>query len=677
MTSLFSREMILVSLLLSCLMQIGFGQLELTSPHQIVLDTGWTYRSLDGRYAGPARVPGAIHVDLLANHQIPDPFYRDEAAHLGWIDTTTWIFERRITEHHLIPVTEQVTLVFEGLDTYASIYINGEKILEADNMFRNWQIPLARFRRSDTLEIAVKFEPAILRGKETSERWPLAMPADSDPYPGKPSVFTRKAAYQFGWDFAHPMPGCGLWKPVYLQVKSDMELSGGWMETIRIGEDASDVLVHVTLSSDVEQFVLFKVLVGEQLLKQRVQVLPGQQVFKFPFRITDPHLWWPSREGEPYLYNVNVIAEGESTRDQLLWKGGIRTIQLEQTPDSLGTPFTFIVNGHPVFAAGANWVPADMFPGRIPSTTYRTLLHAAHDAGFNMLRVWGGGIYESDLFYHLTDSLGIMVWQDFMFANCMYPGDDPSFLLNVYQEVTEQLVRLRKHPCIALWCGNNEIDVAWKNWGWQSTYDWSPVDLKMLKRGYDLLFCRLMPELIEDLNSSVSYVHTSPLSNWGDPADLAHGDNHFWGVWHGEMPLDSLQTRIPRFMSEYGMQSFPTWSSIKRFSHPSDWDAHSKVMQLHQRSYKGNGLITKYLQLKGEEVEGIDFKTWVEMGHLLQARAYSVALEAHLDAQPFCMGSLLWQFNEPWPGASWSIIDYYGARKPAYFAVKRIMANRD
>lgn len=630
---------------------------------------------MDGRFSGKATVPGAIHNDLLLNRQIPDPFYRDEALRLGWIDTTTWIYELTVYAHTEVPLDRHLELVFEGLDTYAHVRINGQLVLDAANMFRQWRINLDTWRAADSLVIQITFDPAIIRGQEFSTGIPWTYPADSDPFPGKPSVFTRKAACQFGWDFAPPMPGCGVWKQVYLDSRSDLQVSDAWLQTTRIHGDTAEVVMHTTLISEKEQLVHLEARVNDLVSKRSITVLPGQFLYAFPFQIIHPDLWWPQHAGDPVLCNAQVIARSESGSDTQIWKAGIRTITLDQTPDSQGTPFTFVVNGRPVFAVGANWVPADLFPGRIAKSTYRELLLSAFDAGFNMLRVWGGGIYEDDLFYHLADSLGILVWQDFMFANTMYPGDT-SFLQNVNREVTEQVIRLRKHPSLALWCGNNEIDVAWKNWGWSSTYGWGPDAINWMKGDYDILFKGMLPELVEQLHPGARYVQTSPLSNWGDPADLAHGDNHFWGVWHGEMPLDSLRTRVPRFMSEYGMQSLPSWSSVERFSNHSDWQADSPVMQFHQRSYKGNRLIDRYRVMEGDPDPGDDFQAWVKMSHHLQAKAYQIAITTHLDAKPYCMGSLLWQFNEPWPGASWSIIDYYGEKKPAYFAIQDVIARK-
>ncbi|MCF8238231.1 MAG: hypothetical protein K9I85_08760 [Saprospiraceae bacterium] len=645
--------------------------------NRIPLLNGWTYSDHSGiGYTGYAAVPGSIHADLLANGQIPDPYYRDEINRLGWIDSTTWLYERMLTEHTGVAGDRQVDLVFEGLDTYADVYIDHELVLEARNMFCSWRVSLADYRQIDSLLIQIVFHPAVLLGEKASRKAPWTYPADSDPFPGKPSVFTRKAAYQFGWDFAPSVPGCGIWKSVYLETRSELVCSAAWLKTSRIHGDTAEVIVETTLVSDMAQSVDVEVNIGDYVTRRSLDIPAGETVIQIPLQIPHPRLWWPQHEGTPALYPVRMFATGTAGADSIAWLTGLRTIELDRSPDERGTPFRFIVNGQPVFMVGANWVPADMFPGRVQPETYRALLQSAHEAGFNMLRVWGGGIYESDIFYDLADSLGIMIWQDFMFANTMYPGDQ-QFLENVLMEATQQIERLRTHPSLALWCGNNEIDVAWKNWGWPETYGWTPDARAWMVTSYQALFNRMLPRLVGQLDSTTAYIHTSPLSNWGDPAELAHGDNHFWGVWHGEMALDSLQTRIPRFMSEYGMQSFPTWSSIQRFSRPEDWQMDSWVMQFHQRSYKGNGTITKYLKMEGEEVDAMDFRTWVEMGQQIQAKAYSMALQAHLGAQPFCMGSLLWQLNEPWPGASWSIIDYYGERKPAFDELKQFIAKWD
>lgn len=636
----------------------------------------WIFTDTSGTWRGRATIPGAIHTDLLANGLIKDPYWGDNARTMGWIDTTAWIYERELD---LLQwgTGERLELVFDGLDTYAEVWIEDQLVLEAENMFRQWRIPLDRSNLPSSVRIRVKFFPAIRRGEEASRLSSWTYPADSDPYPGKPSVFTRKAAYQFGWDFAPSMPGCGIWRSVWVESWTDIRWRDSYAETLFVDQDSARMVLHGTLECSRADSLVIRSLFGTQSDSFQVLMQPGVRSVALPITIDQPRLWWPHDQGDPALYPVQLVVQASTGRDTISWMAGIRTVELDQTPDTLGTPFQFVVNGRPVFMVGANWVPADMFPSSVTPGTYRDLLYSVRDAGMNMLRVWGGGIYESDLFYDLADSLGIMIWQDFMFANTMYRCD-ARFMNQVQAESAEQILRLRRHPCLAIWCGNNEIDVAFRNWGWETTYAWPKGALDRMEADYQLLFKQLLPSQVARYHSGMPYVHTSPLSNWGDPADLKHGDNHFWGVWHGEMPFDSLVTRVPRFMSEYGMQSFPVWETIMEFSEPSDWYISSPVTRFHQRSYKGNDLITRYGVLEGviQTDDNLPFREWVDMGHQLQAMAYAMALNAHRSAQPFCMGSLLWQWNEPWPGASWSIIDHAGRKKPAYDAIKSILHHR-
>jgi beta-mannosidase len=638
------------------------------------LASGWTFAAEGYDNYLPAYVPGSIHLDLLTQGRIPDPLYRNHAFEMGWVDSMSWVYKLHMPWPEGVSSANKVHLVFEGLDTYAEVFINGDRVLVADNMFRTWRIDLSGLDRSQDMDLRVVFAPAILQGAQRARRSGIRYPADSDPYDWKPSVHTRKAAYQFGWDFAPSLPGCGIWRPVYLEWGGGPVLRDVWLETCTIAGDYADVILHGGVEGQrVGEDLRIQWQIGEALRGEIILESVGEDTgFQIPVRIPDPRLWWPRGYGEAHVYPVVVRQTGSDEAEEVRFRAGIRTVTLDQSSDAWGTSFRFLVNGRPVFAKGANWVPADMFPARVDAERYRSLLGMAADAHMNMLRVWGGGIYEAPLFYELADSLGILVWQDFMFAGTMYPGDR-AFLENVAMEVREQIRRLRRHPCLALWCGNNEIAVAWKHWGWQATYGYSDTVQRRLEGDYQKLFELLIPGLLDEEFPGSSYIPSSPVSNWGDPAELAHGSNHFWGVWHGEMPLDSLRTRVPRFMAEYGMQSFPSWNSIERFSRMEDWSDTSAVMKGRQRSYKGNGLLRRYIAMEGMPAPA-DFRALVAATHEVQARALDIAIRAHLGARPFCMGTLLWQFNEPWPGLSWSVIDYYGHKKPAYEVVRRAYA---
>jgi beta-mannosidase len=645
------------------MIQSGLGQ-----TFNIPLIEGWNFHQIEENTIRKAAVPGSIHTDLLQHQLIKDPFYRDNALYLGWIDSTSWVYEYTLSWPEGWEEMSNINLVFDGLDTYADVYFNETLVLQADNMFRQWTIPIARDEWGKAIHIRVVFHSTVLKGKEKADNVIWTYPADSDSYPGKPSVFTRKAPYQFGWDFAPPMPGCGIWKPVRLEGWQGHRLRDVWLETKNLQGNQASLLLHGSLEADRAQQIYMYCLIGQVAVYDTIDVQEGLNSFEIPLQLVDPKLWWPRGSGQAHLYSVAVFARSNNVLDSLVFQAGIRTIQLDQTPDSLGTPFRFIVNGRPVFVKGANWVPADMFPARVNRWKYTSLLEIAAEANMNMLRIWGGGIYEADVFYELADSLGIMVWQDFMFAGTMYPGDT-AFLSSVKSEATDQIKRLRQHPSIALWCGNNEIAVAWKNWGWQQKYQYTPGQMAQMVDDYQRLFEDILPGLVHEYHPGTDYLASSPISNWGDKADMAKGNNHFWGVWHGEMDLDSLETWVPRFMTEYGMQSLPMWESIQDFTAPQDWSMNSPVMAFHQRSYKGNRLIKKYIEMEGLGPVD-DFKTFVSLGHQVQRIALGKAIDAHMKAFPYCMGTLLWQLNEPWPGASWSIIDYYGRKKPGYKVVK-------
>lgn len=631
---------------------------------------GWTLSHPGDDTVIPAGIPGAIHHDLLQAGLIPDPYLEDHALHLGWVDSTVWVYRRRIPFPRELAALSHVDLVFEGLDTRADVYIGEQLVLSADNMFRSWRIPLAAFRHMDSLEVAVHIHPAILHGAERVREVPWTYPADSDPYAGKPSVFLRKAPYQFGWDFAPSMPGGGIWRPVRLEAWAGIHIHDLWVETLEVNESGAVVNIHLGWHAEREDSLSLIWQLGHWGGIIPIRSRAGENQVTIPARLEGARSWWPRGEGEQILYPLEAILQKGQAMDWRRTRVGLRTVHLDRSADDWGTAFQFRVNGKPVFCQGANWVPADMFPGRVGTQTYEHLLGLAAEAGMNMLRVWGGGIYEHPRFYELADSLGIMIWQDFMFAGTMYPGDS-AFMENVRAEATEQIRRLRVHPSVSLWCGNNEVEVAWANWDWPKTYAYLPEQQARMEADYHRLFRELLPSLVSQGHPGVDYLSSSPVSNWGERADLDHGNNHFWGVWHGEMPLDSLNTWVPRFMTEYGMPSYPHWQSLIRVNDGKNAHRDSHAMAHRMRSYKGNRLLDRYILAEMGEIP-TEFQDWVAAGHRVQARALEIAIRAHLADRPRCAGTLMWQFNEPWPGVSWSIVDHYGRVKPAYAVVQRL-----
>jgi beta-mannosidase len=344
-------------------------------------------------------------------------------------------------------------------------------------------------------------------------------------------------------------------------------------------------------------------------------------------------------------------------------------VNLIQEKDSIGQSFYFAVNGKPTFMKGANWIPADVFLPRISKQRYRDLLLAAKEANFNMLRVWGGGIYEDDYFYSLCDSLGIYVWQDFMFAGAMYPADE-HFIENIKQEAIDNILRLRKFKCIVLWCGNNEIDEAWHNWGWQKQFHISEKDSTTLWTEYKRIFDDLLPSLLKQYDPGRPYISSSPLYGWGRQQSMTHGDSHYWGMWWGMDDINIMKHKIPRFMSEYGMQAMPSLKTIQQFALPTDMDTSSVIIKLHQKHSTGFQTLTNYLAM--EKIKCNSFQSFITATQELQSRALTTAIQAQLHSNGRCMGSLLWQFNDCWPVCSWSIVDYYGCKKKAYYTVQKL-----
>ncbi len=383
------------------------------------------------------------------------------------------------------------------------------------------------------------------------------------------------------------------------------------------------------------------------------------------FKITHPKLLWPHGMGKQYLYNLKVkIFNDKILCDEEEIKIGIRKLELVREKDSIGESFRFKINNKNLFVKGANYIPQNIFLPEVDSSKYEKIIKAAVDANMNMLRVWGGGIYENDYFYDLCDKYGILIWQDFMFACSMYPATN-EFLKNISNEAEEQIIRLRNHPSIALWCGNNEILDAWNRWGWQKRFNEN--EQKRILKAYEKIFNKLLPSIVKKFDDRP--YHASSPSYGLKPSNLQGGDYHYWGVWHGGEDFDAFENNIGRFMSEYGFQSFPQINSLRKFSSKEDWSIDSEVLKAHQRSYIGNGRIKEYLLKYFHDVK--DFKDFLYEGQLLQAIAMEKAILAHRKNKNICGGTLLWQLNDCWPAASWSIIDFYGDKKAAYFFVKR------
>lgn len=647
----------------------------------------WEFRQADSGSWNKATVPGCVHTDLLAIGQIEDPFNRMNEKNLQWIDKKDWEYRTSFKLDKKILARENLQLDFKGLDTYASVYLNDSLILSTDNMFREWTADVKKILHPGDNQLRIRFDSPIRRGLEKNTAWGFDLPAVNDLSQigeignKRVSVFTRKAPYHYGWDWGPRFVTSGIWRPVYLIAWDDARISDLWFRQPQVNEKKASLVATFTIRADREgpaQIAVTNTANMSILVSRDVNLVRGENIFELPFEIDHPDLWWTNGLGKQPLYSLegSLMIDNQPV-DKKLLKTGIRSLKLVQQDDrdGKGKSFYFELNGVPVFMKGANYIPNDAFLTRVTPEKYQSVVERAVKANMNMLRVWGGGIYENDLFYDLCDEKGILLWQDFMFACSMYPGDS-LFLSNVREEVLQNVTRLRNHASLALWCGNNEIETAWKNWGWQKEYN--EKQKQIIEAGYDSLFLSLIPGIVHRLDPDRSYWPSSPSQRMIAPADqkqteLFSGDVHNWAVWHGKQPFEMYETYIPRFMSEYGFQSFPEKREIQTFTKPEDWSIESPVMNWHQRSAPGNMLIKTYMDMYYRQPK--DFDMFLYLNQVVQAEGVGVGMEAHRRSRPWCMGTLYWQLNDCWPAPSWSSTDYDGHWKALQYAAKKDYAN--
>lgn len=651
----------------SLVLAIGFIACERPNdqrPAVQAVEGPWTFQQAGDSIWRPATVPGTAHTDLLALGLIPDPYVGTNVDSVQWVGDAAWTYRTTVQLNAAMLERAHIDLRFEGLDTFAEVWVNGDSLGLCDNMHRAWVFPIKDLVQGGRAEVEVRFLPAVEQGERAMRSYGRNLPADNDRGAVKVSPFVRKAGVHFGWDFAPRLVTCGIWRPVSIVAWDGARLNG--FRLVQQVKDSTRTLIfHPEVTGDPSAVTGTRVFINGRH--------PGTSAGTSAahIQLPDTGLWWPAGMGDQRLQQVRMeLWSGSQLVDVHEAHIGLRTIGLHQGPDSLGTPFTFMVNGLPVFAMGANVVPPDMFLPRAGDAGWEELARHAQDAGMNMLRVWGGGVYPPDAFFDACDKAGILVWQDLMFANTMVPDGEP-FIRNVRQEVLEQVARMQHRASIALWCGNNEVDVAWHNWGWQKTWSIGAEDSIRMWKAYTDLFHQRIPEWIAAMDDR-PYVTTSPLSNWGNAEGLRHGDLHYWGVWHGDEPFEGFADNVGRFVSEYGMQSYPLWETLVEAAGTQGTGEEAPWWSQRQQSYKGDKAIVRLAERYLGPVNGR--RDLVEKSHALQAMAYSMAINAHLDARPRCMGTLLWQLNDVWPGASWSIVDHAGRRKPAYDAVRQAYA---
>ena len=635
------------------------------------LNQGWTLTGDTLNINIQVDVPSVVQQSLYENGLIPHPYLGTVENDLLWISDHPWDYSLRFDVDKDMLENYCVELVFEGLDTYAEVKLNGEKLFFADNQFRTWKKWVNDYLKEKDNLLEVHFIPY--------DSTQMALYEQHHPQLPEKYAVSRKAPYQHGWDWAPKYKNVGIWKPVKLVAR---EWNGAWLEDAYIvteaaNADSANLWLNLDIYSDMYSALAEVELIVDGLKTYKVEAaLREEHQHKYiPITIEHPRLWWPNEMGEQPLYDfeVRLLKDGKLL-DSRTFKSGIKTFEMVDEPDSIGRAFYFKVNGVPMYAKGANYVPEEMIETWINADNTLSLLRQAKEAHFNMLRVWGGGIYPSDDFFNICDSLGILVWQDFMFAGTMYPYDETFLYKNVRIEAEEQVKRLASHPSLALWCGGNEISEGYYNWGWQKSLNWSEEDDQAIKAGYDALFESLLPQVVEKFDGTRPYWPSSPSKGWGRPESLTEGDVHYWGVWWGEQPYEMYREKVGRFNSEYGYQSYPDYQTLLKIAQGEELSKDAQVIAAHQKHARGTRQIDDFIQRYYPDVQPKDFEEYVHLSQLSQAYGMEVAIEAHRTAKPYNMGTLYWQLNDAWPVTSWSSIDYYGNPKVFQERLKTLYA---
>jgi beta-mannosidase len=630
------------------------------------LHDGWVLRAVPGPQvppalagrAVPATVPGCVHTDLLAAGLIPDPYLDDNETALAWIGRTDWLYE---TTFDAPPGgSDRVDLACAGLDTVATLTLNGTELGRTENMHRSHRFDVTPALRPGTNTLTVRLDSPYRYAETHRDR----LGDRPNAYP-EPFNFIRKTACNFGWDWGPTLVTAGIWQAIGLEVWSAARLA-----TVRPLVTVADGVGRVEVRVGVERATDAPVTVRAEVagVAAEATVPAGQRTAALSVEVRDPALWWPRGYGEQPLHPLAVTLHDGSGRELDSWtrRVGFRAVALDTTPDAHGTPFTLHVNDVPVFVRGVNWIPDDVFPARVTRDRLAERFDQAVGANINLLRVWGGGRYESEDFYELADELGLLVQQDFLFACAAYPEEEP-FASEVEAEAREQVTRLAAHPSLVLWTGNNENIWGWHDWDWQE-----PLAGRTWGRGY---YLGLLPAIVAELDPTRPYWPGSPWSGTEarHPNDPAHGTTHIWDVWNTD-DYTKYREYVPRFVAEFGYQAPPAYATLRRALSDDPLAPDSPGMAHHQKAADGEAKLRRGLD--AHLPPPADFDEWHHLTQLNQARAIQLGVEHFRSHKPVCTGTIVWQLNDCWPVTSWSAVDGDGRRKPLWYALRRAYADR-
>lgn len=646
--------------------------------NQRALHNDWRFRQANSEIWHPAEVPGTVHTDLMRNRIIDDPFYRLNERGVQWVDKEDWMYETVLVPSADELGAENQEIVFKGLDTYADVYLNHQRLASTDNMHREWRCNVKGILKEGNNLLEVYFHSPIKINVPKFDALPYRHNTGPDHsrmgglFDKTISPFARTAGFEYGWDWGPRLVTSGIWRPVYLETWSGAKIADAWyiQEHVSKKQARLRTVVEVEAGRDMSSASITLTADGKQVAFKTTPLRKGTNKVDFSYTIPRPRLWWTNGLGEPYLYQMRVDLSSGSSQDSRSTRVGIRSLKLRNDKDKYGHTLYFELNGEPLFAKGSNMVPNDNFLPRCTDSVYRKVVKDAKDVNMNIIRVWGGGIYEDDAFYGYCDEMGILVWQDFMFA-CQTYEVDSAFLATIRQEAIYNVKRLRNHACMAVYAGNNEAQDVWFGWGGKKKYFEERGLAGRVWQMQRSIFYETLPDVVREYGGGIAYRPSSPWAFEDTPSDGVNGDDHYWGVWHGGEPIEAYFDHHVRFESEYGFQSFPEYESVLIYNpDPRDHDIYGEVMMAHQNAGTyANRRIEEYMGRDYRVPSG--FKAFLYVGQVLQGDAVKMGMEAFRRDRPFCMGSIVWQLNDCWPVASWSSRDYYGRWKALHYFTKK------
>ena len=629
---------------------------------QVNLGGAWRMREADSETWHSAHVPGSVYADLTADGTMPDPFWRENELDAFERMKKDYVYQRAFTVTEAQLAHAHVELVCEGLDTLAHVSLNGREIAFADNMHITWVWDVKEQLHAGENTLEIRLDSPIRYCAKKAEEAPGW--ESSDATPGFRHL--RKAHCMFGWDWGPRLPDAGIWRPIFLRTWDAARLENALMLQAH-HDGVVDVTIRPEIAGESAWSAEITAPDGE------VMIIPKTTAAEQVVTIQNPQLWWPNGLGKQPLYRVTVRLAAGDTRT---WRIGLRTMTVSREKDEWGEEFCHVVNGVKVFAMGADYIPEDNILARVTPERTRRLLEDCKAANFNAIRVWGGGYYPDDAFYDICDELGLLVWQDLMYA-CAFYDLTPDFERSIRVETHQNVARLRHHASLALICGNNEMEmfmagansalINHRTWEFVPTYPHHITD-------YVKMFEYILPAIVKETAPQTYWWPASPSSggNFDAPNDENRGDNHYWDVWHGEKPFTEYRKFFFRYASEFGFQSFPCLKSVKQFTLPDDRNIFSRVMERHQRNQAANGKILSYLSQTFRYPNSFDDLLYASQ--LMQAEAIRYGVEHWRRNRGRCMGAIIWQLNDIWPVASWASIDYYGRWKALHYAAKRFFA---